>query len=220
MEDNNLSAQTQVLFDSVNGSRHFHSLEKGTAIVVITNGLAVRIMQILCLQCVLHRIIEILGMIRSHGRKVSRIVVRTINNSSAHCAKCVLQVIRESNLLLGYGIRVTDALLQTMVAELVCCAKVIKIELGSSTHSSLVRFWVLKDVALNIIKILSGIERCSRQEYGLCVFPRVLCLLFQFRLYLIICISCLDEILICFSKFRESHSVGRGKAVQIPRKAL
>ena len=162
MEDNNLSTQIQVLFDSVNGSRYFHSLEKGTAIIVITDGLAVRIMQILCLQCVLHRMIEILGMIRSHGREVSRIVVRTINNSSAHCAKCVLQVIRESNLLLGYGIRVTDALLQTMVAELVCSAKVIKIELGSSSHSSLVRFRVLKDIALNIIKILSSIERCSR----------------------------------------------------------
>ena len=130
-----------------------------------------------------------------------------------------MQIVRELNLLLGYSLGVARALLQSVVAELICSSKVVKIELCASANSSaLFHFGILEDVTLRIVKVLTSVERGCREENCLRVLPLVLCLRFKFRLHFVcVMAQCLHKLGVYLAKLRETGIISRSKSVSLLR---
>ena len=156
-------------------------------------------------------------MVGRHSREVSRIVIRTVYYATAHSSQRVLQIVREGYLLLCHCLGVVCTLLQSVVAVFVCRTKVVQIELRAAAHATLVTFWIFKDVALHIVKVLACVERGRREEDGLRVLPLCLCLSLKLRLHFVSVVAqCLHILSVYLAKHREGHIVARSEVVHIP----
>ena len=131
----------------------------------------------------------------------------------------MLQIVRELYFLLGYSLGIARALLQSVVAELICSTEMVKIELCASANSSaLFHFGILEDVTLRIVKVLTSVERCCREEDCLRVLPLVLCLRFKFRLHFVcVMAQCLHKLGVYLAKLREAGIISRSKSVSLLR---